>query len=419
MKSYLFAPAPLVLAAAVAAFSGCDTNQSGDLSTTKFGDLTHALLEGERGDALAALTDACGVSAPERKSKSPLRRRPYWQQVTHRSATLLWTAHARMQSAVLVASRPDGSVVAMAKAVEDRSARTAPLVQWNAALTDLEPDTTYCYELMSSGDVLRRGGFRTAPLSHTGRPVRFVALGDSGEGSADQRAVYKQLLKVPFDLVLHMGDIAYDSGTRAQLENYFFQMYPDMLELFPIFPASGNHEYETEGAAPFREAFSLPENGGPGGLERWYSYDWGNVHFVVLDTELIGPEQADWLDADLMANRLPWTIVYMHRPPFSSGDHGNDVNVQLRFVPLFVKHKVPLVLSGHDHHYERTHTLDGVTYVVTGGGGRGTRGVGHSPFTAFSERVCNFVYGTVVGDQLTLHAIDGVGQEFDSLRLSR
>ena len=227
------------------------------------------------------------------------------------------------------------------------------------------------------------------------------------------------MLKVPFDLVLHMGDIAYDSGTRAQFERVVFDVYADMLERFPMFPASGNHEYETEDALPFREAFALPENGGPGGIERWYSYDWGDVHFVVLDTELTGAEQAAWLDADLSANRRPWTIVYQHRPTFSSGDHGGDPEVQKWFMPLFVKHRVPLVLAGHDHHYERTNTIDGVTYVVTGGGGRGTRGVGQSDFTAFSEQVCNFVYVTINGNELTLHAIDGTGQEFDSLRLTR
>jgi hypothetical protein len=77
------------------------------------------------------------------------------------------------------------------------------------------------------------------------------------------------------------------------------------------------------------------------------------------------------------------------------------------------------VLAGHDHDYERSKPIDGVTYVVSGGGGRGTRGVGRSSFTAFSEAVCHLLYVTVTGDELTLHAIDGVGQEFDSLLIRR
>ena len=407
---------PIVIALAVSA--ACDSNQSGDLATTKFGDLSFALPISERTSALDSSTGACRATDHQDR-QGALHRRPYLQQVTDRSAMLLWTSAREMTGALVMATGPDGTVLAMAPGAPDPSVTRGRSVQWRAELTQLQPDTRYCYELSSGGVVLRRGSFRTAPPAGAGRPVHFVALGDSGEGSSDQQAVYQQLLKFPFDLVLHTGDIAYSSGTREQFEAFFFDMYADMLERFPVFPASGNHEYETEDAAPYREAFALPENGGPAGLERWYSYDWGDVHFVVLDTERIGAEQAAWLDADLAANQRRWTIVYLHRPPFSSGDHGSDPNVQSWFVPLFVKHRVPLVLAGHDHHYERTNIIDGVTYVVTGGGGRGTRGVGSSTFTAFSEQVCNFVYVTVNGDVLTLHAIDGTGQEFDSLRLNR
>ena len=84
-------------------------------------------------------------------------------------------------------------------------------------------------------------------------------------------------------------------------------------------------------------------------------------------------------------------------------------------MPILEKHKVPLVLNGHDHDYERTTPQNGVTYVVTGGGGVGVRPVGTSSFTAFSDAVIHFVYVTVAGNELALHAIDGLGQEFDSL----
>jgi acid phosphatase type 7 len=314
----------------------------------------------------------------------------------------------------------DGSIVTQAAAVRDTSAHpTGGAVQWSAALTGLQPDTSYCYQVTSGETALQRGGFRTASAAGSGRPIRFVAFGDSGDGGSDQRAVRDQMETVPFDFMIHLGDIAYEEGTRQQLEHVFFDVYADLLETFPVFPASGNHEYGSEDAAPFREAFMLPENGGPAGRERWYSYDWGDVHFVALDSERIGSPQAQWLDADLTANHLPWTIVYLHRPPFSSGEHGSNAEAQRLFVPVLARHRVPLVLSGHDHSYERTRPIDGVTYVVSGGGGRGTRKVGHSSFTAFSEAVCHFLYITVAGDELTVHAIDGTGQEFDSLLLRR
>jgi acid phosphatase len=134
----------------------------------------------------------------------------------------------------------------------------------------------------------------------------------------------------------------------------------------------------------------------------------------VLDTERIGSDQAKWLEADLTANRLPWTIVYGHRPPHSSGEHGDDPGFLTFFVPLLEKHAVDLVLTGHDHHYERFRPINGVTYVVTGGGGRGVRLIGSQPLSAYAEPVIHLVAIEVENDRLTLHAIDGVGREFDS-----
>ena len=119
-------------------------------------------------------------------------------------------------------------------------------------------------------------------------------------------------------------------------------------------------------------------------MELYYSFDWGNVHFVGLDTELTGPEQAAWLDADLAATDKPWKIVFGHKPPYSSGEHGSDGAFRNHFVPLIEKHGVQLVLNGHEHDYERTRPIENVTYVVTGGGGRHLRSVGTSGFTAYS-----------------------------------
>jgi hypothetical protein len=415
MTGAQFSFGTLLITLATAGLNQCQSNQAGDLAAQKIGDLHHALTT--RTPAAGPITRACRL---EERPASELRRRPYLQRMTDRSLEVVWVQSPEAPAAEVAVFRPDGTAVMSVAAAADASAHPAGAgVQWSAPLTGLEPATQYCYRISAGSRVLDRAGFRTAPAPGGNAPVRFVALGDSGEGGRDQRAVLRQIGAVFFDLMVHTGDIAYDSGTRREFQRNFFDVYAGLLDLFPMFPASGNHEYETEQAAPYREAFVLPDNGGPEGRERWYSYDYGDVHFVALDTERVGPVQAAWLDADLAANRRPWTIVYMHKPAFSSGDHGNEPAVQQHFVPLFVKHQVPLVLAGHDHHYERTRPQQGVTYVVTGGGGRGTRPTGASAFTAFSESVCHFVYVTVEGEALTLHAIDGVGKEFDSLQLRR
>jgi hypothetical protein len=421
-------PLPRILAVLVAAGTGAcgvGSNISGQLGATATGDLSNP--PAERGDGRAAITQACGQStiatatatAPATTTPFAFDRTPYLQQVTDGSADLSWISGADGTLSVAISSA-DGKVIANPLAAHDASALVATgFSQWLTPLTPLTPSTIYCYDVQSGGAVSERLGFRTAPAAGTGAIVRFLAFGDSGGGGSDQSALRDQMATVPFDFIIHTGDIAYESGTRAEFEQNFFKPYADYLKFFPVFPASGNHEYATEDAAPFREAFVLPENGGPDGKERWYSYNWGDVHFVALDTERSGPTQAAWLDADLTANTLPWTIVYGHKPPFSSGEHGIDGGFQTYFVPLMEKHKVPLVLNGHDHDYERTTPQNGVVYVVTGGGGRGVRPVGSSGFTAFSDAVIHFVYVTVSGNELALHAIDGLGNEFDSLVIRR
>jgi 3',5'-cyclic AMP phosphodiesterase CpdA len=190
-----------------------------------------------------------------------------------------------------------------------------------------------------------------------------------------------------------------------------FNVYADLFRHVPFYPSAGNHDYKTQQGAPFRDVFALPGNGG----EKWYSYDWGRVHFAALDTEADYDAQMTWLDADLAASTLPWKIVYLHRPPYSSGGHGSDTALRNKLAPILKRHGVRLVLAGHDHNYERTTAQDGVVYVVTGGGGVGTRAVATSSFTAFSLDVIHYLLVEVSADELVVHAIDGTGQEFDSV----
>lgn len=378
--------------------AACSSNESGNIGAIEMGDTSHPA---RRGSPLADLQRACGESGAMLEAAAHVRRAPYLQQVTPSSAMVGWVSLAT-GSETLEVTRPDGSVVATVAATGTRQ-------RW-AQLRELEADTIYCYRVMLDGTTLsERIGFRTAPAPDTTRPIRVLAFGDSGGGGSDQLALARQMHGVPFELVIHTGDVAYDSGSLAQFEANVFGVYSELFRHVPFAPAAGNHDYETDRGAPFREVFALPGN------EQWYSYDWGPIHFVALDTESDYGTQATWLDADLAATAQPWKIVYLHRPPFSSGQHGSDLTLRMQLAPVLERHGVQLVLAGHDHDYERMRPQRGVAYVVTGGGGRGTREVGSSDFTAFASEVIHFVYLEVGADELVLHAIDGEGTEFDSM----
>jgi hypothetical protein len=395
---------------------GCDPNVPGRYAALRRGAVSD--VKAERLSFDAELRRACADNVGAALAASSLMRQPYLQQVQDDSLQILWTATSKAPYTVDV-SLPSGDRVASVQSAVDLDAHPEDAYQHVVEVGGLQPDQIYCYTIRNGDDspMLARTGFRTAPLPGKGAPVAFVAWGDSGYGGLDQRAVASQLKTVKYDLILHTGDVAYDDGTRSQFESNFFAIYEPMLASVPSYPVSGNHDYHSDGASPFLEVLSLPENGGPEGRERWYSFDWGDVHFVALDTERVNEAQIQWLEEDLAANDLPWTIVYTHMGPYSSGPHGSNTTFRDAFGDILRAHGVQLVLSGHDHCYERTVPIDGITYVVTGGGGRGVRRPGSSSFTAFSHDVLHFVYVTIDGPELRLYAIDATGKEFDFTRI--
>ena len=263
---------------------------------------------------------ACGEGEMTAVGRNILARGPYLQRVTHESAYVVFAmAAGGSEGAPTVAiTTPQGETVTRVRASADKEAVQVIGRQFLAELTGLAPATTYCYAITDANGAAwtQRFGLRTAPPRGSSDEVRFVVLGDSGTGRPPQIAVARQMAKERFDLLLHTGDVAYDEGTPAQLADTFFLVYRRLIASAPAFPSAGNHDLLTHDGQPFRDAFVLPENTkGADGRERWYSFDWGRVHFIALDTEHADESQKAWLEADLAANRLPFTVVYGHRPP--------------------------------------------------------------------------------------------------------
>lgn len=403
---------------AALALAACSTNQAGNVAAKSKGDMT--LGNAPNGAFDTELAAACGSLREGRTAAgAAIGRAPYLQMVTDKSASVVWTTSSATPETVVAWKATAKAEPRQIAARVDDTASPAQGAQVQADLTDLEPSTIYCYEIRAGETAVHAlSGFRTAPSAGADVKVRFVALGDLGTASADQFAVFEQMQNVPHDFVLMTGDIAYDTGTLGSFERNVFDVYEGYLDKVPVFPAVGNHDFTTDKAGPYRQVFVLPRNGARAS-EYTYSFDWGPVHVAVIDTEQISDAQAQWLDADLTATKQPWKIVMGHKPPYSSGDHGNNVPVQQTFGPVMERHGVQLTLWGHDHNYERTNPINGVTYIVTGGGGRGTRPVGKSSFTAFSQEVEHIVYVEIEGNTLKAWAVDATGQTFDTVKITR
>jgi len=245
-------------------------------------------------------------------------------------------------------------------------------------------------------------------------------------------------------VALHAGDIAYgnSSGTGdasyTTYQDWFFGVERPWLASHAFFPSEGNHDSRptNNNGAAYLDLFALPRNGAsasyPDHAERYYSYDYGPVHFVALDTEFAfqdvsrRAEQVAWLDADLAGTSQPWKVVYFHRSPYSAGgEHGSDLEVRAAFGPLFERHGVQLVVSAHEHIYERSKPwMEGtsgspVTYIVTGGGGGPLYPAGTDAWTAFSASRHHYLRATADTCTLRVEAVGLTGSTFDSTSLSR
>jgi 3',5'-cyclic AMP phosphodiesterase CpdA len=143
--------------------------------------------------------------------------------------------------------------------------------------------------------------------------------------------------------------------------------------------------------------------------EGYYSFDWGPVHVVTLDTNSDydpGSKQYQFLKRDLASTSRPFKVFFSHHPAYSSGSHGSTKKMQDYLQPLFEENGVQLVFAGHDHTYERT-IINGITYVVSGGGGAplyGQEQLRENPKSLVFRKIYNFVQVDVTSDKLTLTA---------------
>lgn len=237
----------------------------------------------------------------------------------------------------------------------------------SARFDGLEPDTLYAYRVQGAdGRWSEWFQTRTAPSSG---PVRFIYLGDAQNGLASHwprviRAAFQTAPDARF--ILHAGDLV-NRGSRDLEWAHWFRAGGFIHGMIPAIPVAGNHEYDTYDIAPdqkqkllsilWRPQFRLPEAPGlpPELQETVYAVRYSaDLHVFVLDSNMSDmTPQAEWLDAQLAQSTARWRIVTMHHPVFSSGRDRDNAQKRGVILPVLLKHKVDLVLQGHDHTYAR------------------------------------------------------------------
>ena len=358
------------------------------------------------------------------------------QHTTPTSATLLFELDAP-SAGVLVYGPAEGGPATLS-AVDLPPTETRHQI----TLEGLAPGTTYRAAVgLSEGEGLYTQPafmgqpwgtvqFRTLPEEP---PLRIGVIGDSGFGQPVTFELAEEMARHDLDFVLHTGDLVYRAFENASpVEAYALKWYlpfAPLLRRMPVYPVVGNHDIEAasmwEGAPFYYYAFPpFPDPDFPPsafeGRNQWYAFAWNDIQFLMLDTQTFfgeagRAEQDAWLAERLADRRFAHTIPVFHVPPYSSGPHGATDSLPVRLVwgPLFEAVDVPLVLSGHDHDYERL-LVNGITYVVSGGGSATI----YEMETLLEEsqaaaQRAHFVLLEITADRIVLSAIAPDGEVFD------
>ena len=373
------------------------------------------------------------TTVPVPPPTTSLARGPFLQSLTSNSIIIAWLTSGEVDSVVEY-----GPTEAYGSTASDFNWTSHHAI----TLSGLSPHTVYHYRVKTSAQVLSGDNtFKTA-AGPGQTPFTFVVLGDTHAGfhpdtehrywkQADEghRAAAGRIMLINPDFYLHTGDLT-QHGYDLEAWDDFFSIEGGLMSRITMFPTPGEQDGKSYyGGTPdpsdarhqtYFDTFYLPNN------ERWYSFDYGNAHFISLridgSPEDISPgsEQYRWLENDLASTNKLWKIAFFHYPPYSYGPVGSKPEAR-QVHQLFTEYGVKLVFSANDRNYQRF-VVDGVTYIVTGGGGGATgKLTGGSEFPpVYMEQMKHVMRVTISGNTLSSVAIrsDPEGSEMDPFTLT-
>ncbi|MDX1918112.1 MAG: metallophosphoesterase [Candidatus Caenarcaniphilales bacterium] len=251
----------------------------------------------------------------------------------------------------------------------------------------------------------------------TGDRAGFLALGDMGTGWKTEHDLVSLMTRYPtqeYPGVLLLGDLSYPSAEKHLLhQNIIDPFTPLFVRDYRFYPCWGNHDWKAEKARHVKEYFAAPD---------YFSFKIGPAEFWSLNSNLFDQKQAQWLDGCLAHSKAIWKIAFCHHPPYSSGKtHGGSTDLVRDLCPILSRHKVDLCLSGHDHLYERFNPIQGVNYIVSGGGSASLydfKTETNLP-RAFVKKCHHFLAVKYDTHQLSIKAIDLSGKTFDQSSVTK
>jgi len=327
-----------------------------------------------------------------------LTRGPYLQSPTENTIVIKWRTSANTNSKVFFGS--DSTNLSQSIVLNNSTK------EHTVKLSNLTPSTFYYYSVGNNSTSFTapsaRYRFKTNPIPGSQVPTRVWAIGDFGKGNAEQVAVKNSYMQyddsLNTDVWIWLGDNVYNDGTDQEYQTKLFELngFSDVFNWLPFWPSPGNHDYNTiweesaflgipysnipleDHQGPYFDMVHVPTEAEAGGfhsqLELFYSFDYGDVHFLSLNSEVFDFAQTSqgidrmkqWIEQDLIQNTRTFTVAYFHQPPYSKGSHDSDDAIELvmkamreRVVPLLESYDIDLVICGHSHVFERSKLVHG------------------------------------------------------------
>jgi acid phosphatase type 7 len=332
---------------------------------------------------------------------------PYVQNVEGTSVTISWKADGQETGRVEYGITRSYSALAdgrLEHVVENGNPNPQKGSIVRARLTGLLPGKVYHYRVLLTSSASGDRIFRTPP-EDANTPLTFLVYGDSrSDPEAHARVVSAGAANSDPAFVLMTGDLVPSSGaSRSAWTSEFFEPADLLLKKTLYRITQGNHDTEN---GPFYLYFEMPQSGY--GAD-YYSFDWGPVHVVTINTNKDcrpGSEQYEFLKRDLAEATRPFKIFFGHHPVYSSALHGSTKKIRRVLQPLFEANGVRLVFAGHDHSYERT-IVNNVSYIVSGGGGASLHAKKQSrevPESLVFRKAYHFVEVGATADAMTVTA---------------
>lgn len=247
--------------------------------------------------------------------------------------------------------------------------------------------------------------------------VRFLVIGDSGTGDRAQVETAQQMWRAhsafPYEFAIMLGDNMYGSERPQDYARKFEQPFKPLLDAKVGFYASlGNHDDPNQ---MYYKPFGM-------GGKRYYTYQRKDVRFFALDSNYMDKDQQRWLEQELSQSKSTWKIAYFHHPIYSSGGrHGSELDLRSIIEPLFIKYALNVVISGHEHFYERLKPQKGIHYFTAGGSAKLRSGdIRLGPLTAKGfDSEQSYMVVEIDGDVMRFQAISRRGKVVDSGEITR